>query len=102
MAADLLRRWRKDRDKAVASLNVDKFIKFYKKWQMLGAYEIKQMPPRNIVEITMYKMALEIKGIPADVQERACKWLVKHGYFPGIKWNEEGRENGTDQQNETN
>ena len=78
--------WRKDRDEAVTSLNLQKFKAFCLKWQMRGAYEKKPLPPDNILEITMYKMACEITSIPEDIALKAAEWLLVRGYIPGIQW----------------
>lgn len=92
----LFDRWRSERDKAVASLDVEKFKAFIKKWQMLGAYAKKQLPPDNVVEITMYKMACEITSMPESVALKAAEWLVERGYVAGIEWDkEESKNDGT-------
>lgn len=78
--------WRKDRDEAVASLDLQKFKAFVLKWQMRGAYEKKPLPPDNILEITMCKMACEITSIPEDIALKAAEWLLVRGYVPGIQW----------------
>ena len=92
----LFDRWRSERDKAVASLDVGKFKAFIKKWQMFGAYAKKPLPPDNVVEITMYKMACEITSMPESVALKAAKWLVERGYIAGIKWDkEESKNDGT-------
>ena len=78
--------WRKDRDEAVASLDLQKFKAFCLKWQGRGAYKLKTLPADNILEITMYKMACEITSIPEDIALKAAEWLLVRGYIPGIQW----------------
>lgn len=86
--------WRKDRDEAVASLNLQKFKEFCLKWQMRGAYEKKPLPPDNILEITLHKMACEITTIPEDIALKAAEWLLVRGYIPGIQWGQIERREG--------
>jgi hypothetical protein len=86
-AEKLFNQWKRERDEAVSSLDLQKFKAFYLKWQEKGAYAKKPLPPDNIVEISMYKMACEITAIPEDIALKAAKWLVEHGYFAGIDWN---------------
>lgn len=78
--------WRKDRDEAVASLDLQKFKAFVLKWQGRGAYKVKTLPADNILEISMYKMACEITTIPEDIALKAAEWLLVRGYIPGIQW----------------
>ena len=97
MKADaLFNQWRKERDKAVASLDVEQFEAFIKKWQALGAYDVKELPPRHILEISLHKMAVEITTIPAHIKQRATKWLLARGFAPFVAWKEtetEGKNN---------
>lgn len=78
--------WRKDRDEAVASLDLQKFKAFCLKWQMRGAYKVKTLPADKILEITMHKMACEIATIPEETALKAAEWLFVRGYVPGIQW----------------
>ena len=78
--------WRKDRDEAVASLDLQKFKAFCLKWQGRGAYKTKPLPTDEVCEIAMYKMACEIATIPEETALKAALWLVNHGCFPGIQW----------------
>lgn len=86
--------WRKDRDEAVASLDLQKFKAFVLKWQMRGAYEKKPLPPDNILEITLHKMACEITSIPEDIALKAAEWLLVRGYIPGIHWDATAKQKG--------
>lgn len=92
--------WKRERDEAVMSLDVEKFKAFCLKWQEKGAYAKKPLPPDNIVEITLYKMACEITTIPEEIALKAATWLVERGYIAGIDWNakedERKEENGND------
>lgn len=93
--------WKRERDEAVMSLDVEKFKAFCLKWQEKGAYARKPLPPDNIVEISMYKMACEITSIPEEIALKAATWLVERGYIAGIDWGKsyeftETEENGND------
>lgn len=84
---NMFKQWRRERDEAVMSLDVEKFKAFICKWQMLGAYGKKPLPSDKVCEITMYKMACEITTIPEDIALKAAAWLVERGYVAGIDWN---------------
>lgn len=80
-----IRQWKKERDAAVASLDLDRFKQFYMKWHERGVYEIP-WPDDRIMEISMYKIACEIRAIQTSRKEQAREWLKKHGYKEGLKW----------------
>ena len=83
-AGKTLKQWRKERDEVVRSLDVQKLKAFYIKWALAGVYDLHRLPPDNIVEISMYKMACEITSMPDDVKQKAAAWLTEHGYSIGI------------------
>jgi hypothetical protein len=71
---DVIKRYNKDRDKAVLSLDVETFKKFCKKWG-------NPIPPTDrVIEITMRKMACHIPSLPSDFRSEAKKWLEDRGY----------------------
>lgn len=73
-----IRAWRKERDKAVASLDLKTFKKFYNKWLAKGMYD-KSLPKDDYVtELALHKMALEITAMPDDVKTKAMEWLKAH------------------------
>ena len=56
----LIRRYNKDRDKAVASLDVETFKAFCRKWSL-------PIPPTDeIIEITMRKMMFHINSFSEE------------------------------------
>lgn len=73
----LLRQWRKDRDKAVRSLNVSTFKKMYYKYMRLGIYQLDP-PDDYIIEITMHKMLYNLKDATDHEKRMAADWLKIH------------------------
>ena len=70
----LLKRYNKDRDEAVASLNVEKFKAFCRRWG-------NPVPPSDkVVEITMRKMMYHITNFPEADRQSAKEWLESRGY----------------------
>jgi hypothetical protein len=74
-----LRKWVRERDEAVASLDVEVFKKFYEKWKAKGVYT-DPLPSDDVVEISIYKCALHITSIPLEIKNRAAAWLWQRGY----------------------
>lgn len=75
-----LSRYIEDRDKAVRSLDLEKFRKFQEKWSDV----LTEWPGDEVAEIAMHKMAVEITSMPEEIKEKARKWLLDRGYMPGI------------------
>lgn len=74
------KQWIKERDEAVATLDVRKFKSFYQKWQMQGVYERSLPNNDKVIEISMYKCAVNITTMPKEVHDKAAAWLTAHGY----------------------
>lgn len=68
-----------ERDKAVKSLNVAEFRKFYARWYKRGIYHLPLPPSDHIIEISMRKMMLMIKSASDQEREEAKKWLDERG-----------------------
>lgn len=79
-----IREWRRDRDNAVASLDVERFRAFYQKWTERGYYTAPLPDDVRTVEITLYKMAASLTGIPTSRREEAKDWLRHHGFKEGF------------------
>ena len=73
----LIRKYVKERDDVVLSMDVDRFRKFTRKWNP----ELKQ-PSDEVMEITLRKMALSIPSMPWNVQQEAREWLIAHNCEP--------------------
>lgn len=62
-----------DRDIAVASLDVETFKQFCKRWGY-------QVPSSDfVIEITMRKMMYHITTFPKEERKAAKEWLEAHG-----------------------
>lgn len=81
-AVKILKQYNRDRDKAVASLDIIKFKEFYKKWKY---YMEIELPPDEILEITIRKMACNSPRIPEEKKQEAREWLHSRGYTEGLK-----------------
>lgn len=68
-----------ERDKAVKSLNVAEFRKFYARWYKRGIYHLPLPSSDRIIEITLRKMILMIKSASDQEREEAKKWLDERG-----------------------
>lgn len=69
-----------ERDKAVKSLNVVEFRKFYARWYKRGIYHLPLPLNDKIIEISMRKMMLMIKSASDQEREEAKRWLLEKGY----------------------
>ena len=77
--ADLINIYNRDRNKAVMSLDVERFKTFCRKWG-------NPIPPTDeIIEITMRKMACHIPSLPDEFRAEAKKWLDEKGYTDSLK-----------------
>lgn len=76
----LIKQWRKERDEAVLSFDLEKFKAFYRKYQALGVYEKGKMPSDEVMEISMRKMAMQITSATLDQKIEASEWLLSRGY----------------------
>ena len=81
---NMLEKWVKERNEAVASFDVKKFKSFLLKWQMLGAYRKRPLPDDEILEIAMYKMCCNIVTMQAEKKQEARAWLKLRGYDTDI------------------
>lgn len=79
MENTIFKQWRKERDEAVASLDLEKFKKFYSKWADRGVYQA-QFPNDLVAEIAMYKCAVHITSLPDEIRKTAARWLLSRGY----------------------
>lgn len=68
-----------ERDKAVKSLNVAEFRKFYERWYKRGIYHLPLPLNDKIIEISMHKMIYHMKSSTAEEREKAKQWLQERG-----------------------
>lgn len=80
---NLMKQFVKERDKAIRSLDVETFKRFYKKWYYMGYYRLP-LPADNVIEISMRKMLCEIQSATEEEKKEAEKWLIDHGSQRGF------------------
>lgn len=73
-----LNKWKKERDKAVKSYDVEKFKKFYHKWEKRGIYNY-ELPSDEALEISLRKMVYHTASATPEEKAEALKWLLEHG-----------------------
>ena len=66
----------KERDEAVASMDLGKFKEFILK----TTGKTMMLPDDSVLEITMRKMAVHSTNIDTDIRVEAFRWLLEHGY----------------------
>lgn len=71
----------KDLYDAVIDLDVEKFREHWKKYQ----YILPTIPRDEVLQVMMHKIVLARTDMPAEVQEKAKKWLTDHGYSENIE-----------------
>lgn len=68
-----------ERDKAVKSLDVAEFRKFYERWYKRGIYKLSLPDNDRVIEITMRKMVLMMKNSTEQERKDAKVWLLERG-----------------------
>ena len=81
-AVRILKQYNRERDEAVQSLDIAKFKEFYKKWKY---YMEIELPPDEILEVTIRKMACHCSGISEEKKQEAREWLISRGYTEELK-----------------
>lgn len=82
--AKVMKQFNKDRDKAILSMDVNEFKKFYKKYAAKGIYDPRMLPPDNVIEVSMRKMTLHINSSTKEQKAEALKWLLDNGFTGDI------------------
>lgn len=75
-----LTQWKKERDAAAYSFDIEQFKAFYRKWQKRGLYEDGQLPDDAVIEIMMRKMVCALADPQKDKLAEARAWLSERGY----------------------
>lgn len=75
----LMQTWKRELDATLRKCDVKAFKKFYRKWQVLGFYEL-MLPDDKVVEVSIYKMLYNLDTATEKDKEKAKKWLDKNGY----------------------
>ena len=71
--------WRRERDEAAKSYDVEKFKKFYYKWHKRGIYDSITLPSDEVLEVIMRKMVYNMASATEEEKAEAKKWLEEHG-----------------------
>ena len=74
-----IREFVRDRDKAVATFNIETFKKFFAKYKAKGIYDIDLPNDDKVIEISLRKMAVHSTGLPMKVRMEAAEWLTERG-----------------------
>lgn len=75
----IFKQWRKERNKAAKSYDIDKFRAFYEKWANKGFYQIPLPSNDRVIEITMRKIVYNIQSSTLQEKRDAKAWLLAHG-----------------------
>ena len=76
----------KYRDETIIKMDVEEFKRFYHEMVEQGSYPPKPLPSDHVIEISLRKMAMEIKTIPKETKDAAAEWLIKRGYSLYFRW----------------
>lgn len=77
------RKWRKERDEAIRSLDLEKFKAFYLKYQKMGIYSLN-LPRDEVLEVSLRKSLLTMVNATDEEKNGARAWLIEHGYSTEI------------------
>lgn len=70
-----IKEWLKERNEVVRSLDIEKMKAFLKKYDPAA-----ELPPDEVLEITMRKALYNTFGAPIEERQAAAKWLSDRGY----------------------
>ena len=74
---DDLKKWLDERDAVVASMDLEKMKEWMKKHSPVYP---PILPPDEVIEITMRKMAVHITSLDIETRVSAFRWLLERGY----------------------
>lgn len=80
----LIKEFVRDRDRAVATFDIEVFKQFFDKYKAKGVYDIDLPSNDEVIEITMRKMAVHSTGLPKEVIAEAEKWLTDRGFSTAL------------------
>lgn len=72
------RRYQKELEEVIETLDLEKFKQFLKRWQAMGMYEWIPKDER-VIEMSMYKIASHLTVLPEETKKKARQWLLEHG-----------------------
>lgn len=74
-----------ERDEAITRSitedSLEPFKSFVASWQVKGAYPpCFKLPSDEVLKITINKMAIHATKVDKKTKQKACYWLLAHGY----------------------
>lgn len=78
----MLDQWRKERDAALRTHDVQEFRNFYMKWYKKGLYRIPLPKDDLVVRVSMEKGILILNDASEQEKNESKLWLVGHGFRP--------------------
>lgn len=77
----IMAEYNKDTEEAVATLDINNLKAVVDKWSKIGLFpECFCLPSDEVLEISIRKMAVNMRNIPEEIQEEAKEWLLTRGY----------------------
>ena len=80
MTKKMFKKWNSELDSVLLTHDVEAFKKFYKKWYMLGFYELPLPMSDRIIRASMEKMICNKTNMPESEKKKAAEWLVENGF----------------------
>lgn len=77
--SEILATWMAERDKAIKTLDVEKFRAFYREWMDRGIYQWPLPRDDKIIEISLRKMLYNLQSATEEEKAEAERWLTEHG-----------------------
>lgn len=78
---EILETYYKDLKETALKFDVEEFKNFVKRWKGRGIYpDCFELPTDEILEITIRKIVVNMKGAPIHKQAEATYWLSIRGY----------------------
>lgn len=71
-----LKKYVKDRDKAILSFDIEQMRKFCKKYEDVLTY----IPPDDVLYAAFMKCVADIRSATPEQKKKAADWLTYHGY----------------------
>lgn len=78
---DIMSEYNRDTEEAVSTLDINNLKAVVDKWSKRGLFpECFCLPSDEVLEISIRKMAVNMRNIPEEIQEEAKEWLLTRGY----------------------
>ena len=80
MNKKMFKKWKSELDSVLLTHDVEAFKAFYKKWYVLGLYELPLPMSDRIIRASMEKMICNKTNMPESEKRKASEWLVANGF----------------------